>query len=235
MLCCTGGRRCHFLPHRPLPKPSFLPPSRQGWMGCQSHATSRPPNIAALLLLLLLRPSGIRNILPRSLKTRPPLERKVHTARPLLRTPQQTMYYTVGWVLCLPPPPAMMTNGRGKGIRKPPLPLPPIFPPPSAPQPHFCLQREEGESGGIETEKEWDKSISRRRGRRRPFLCGEREDSVLTRDPPFFFLPPPFPFHKKGRRRHSEGTEENGGGGEKEPWWHSGASCSYAQPEKDWP
>ncbi len=64
--------------------------------------------------------------------------------------------------------------------------------------------------GGIETEKEWDKSISRRRRRRRrPFLCGERGDSVLTRDPPFFFLPlPPFPFPKKRRRRHSEGTEE---------------------------
>ncbi len=175
MLCCAGGRRCHFLPHRPLPKPSFLPPSRQGWMGCQSHATSRPPNIAALLLLLLLRPSGIRNILSRSLKTRPPEERKVHTVRPLLRTPQQTMYYTVGWVLCLPPPPAMMTNGRGKGIRKPPPPSRLYFPPPRLrlSRIFFCRGRRE-KAGALKPRRNGTKAFRGGGGGVALFLRGER-------------------------------------------------------------
>ncbi len=51
-------------------------------------------------------------------------------------------------------------------------------------------------------------------------MCGEREDSVLTRDPPFFFLPPPlFLFLKsggggtpKGQRKTEEEEKKSLGG-----------------------
>ena len=151
VLCCAVLCRRKKMPFSSSPPPakaflpSSLPPRLDGLsVACNLQAAkycSSPPPPPLEAIWHSQYPFSFS-------ENKAPLERKVHTARPLLRTPQQTMYYTVGWVLCLPPPPAMMTNGRGKGIRKPPPPSRLYSPPPVCASAAFLSAEGGGRKGG---------------------------------------------------------------------------------------